>query len=196
MRPGDWVDLIHALCIDPQSDWSRIHGDPLQGVTFLSAANVLRQVRRIVFIHTFQERFQDNALRAVRNLHAGIMYRHASFLETMLIERCIIAISGKATGLIHDNGGEHPRFSIGDHPLKLWAIIGAAADGVVAVLPYYLYAVGLCPLPAFAQLILDRRFPLIIGGVACIDHGNVLWHTDSLIFQSGNARHIQLLLPL
>jgi len=190
MRPGIGVNVIHALFIDPEANGRRIHGDPLEGIAVLPSPDVFGEVHGIVLVHALHQGLQDDAFRAFRDGHGGIMHRNAGFLQPVLVESRVVSVARKAAGLVHDDSGKHPLLRVSDHLLELWPVIGAAADGVVAVFTDNLEAVRLCPLPALAQLIFDGCFTLGVGGIPGIDHGHHGGHADGFVFQCGSARHV------
>ena len=176
-RRGGVVD--HRLAVFDGIAVGRAAADdvPLQGAFAHSALDVFGEVGRIVFGHGLQQSFEDDAFGVVRNAFGRGNDLHAALFEFGLVKSAVVAATGEAVELPDDDIAERLFLRVGDHALKIGALVGAARDGAVDVLADDLEFVLRGEGAAVAQLSFDRQFGLCVGRIAGVDdngdHGSL-----------------------
>ena len=150
-----------------------------QDVLSLSTHDLLGKVGGVVFRITFQNRFQNNALRASRNDFRCRYQFHAVSLQLGLVPGTVIAVPGKTVQLPDNDDIKDSTLAVFDHLLELRAVIGLGGDGTVNVMLHHREAVLFRIGGAFPDLTFNGFFALTISRIAGIDHG-------------GHGRHLTL----
>ena len=148
----------------------------LESVFGHATHDLFRQVSRVILGIAFQNRFQNNALRASRNDFCCRHQFHAVSLQLSLVPGTVVAVSGKAVELPDNDDVKDAAFAVFDHLLELRAVIGLGGDGTVNVMLDHREAVLLRIGGAFPDLTFNGFFALVVRGITGIDHGSHVRH--------------------
>jgi len=133
-RRSQWVDFKTAVGIDGVSKRDCTAGElALEGILRHAANHFLRQVGRVVFRIALQHRFQNDALRPLRD---DFRCRHkldAVLLQLGLVPGTVVAVPGKAVKFPDQNDVEQLLVAVFYHLLELRAVVCLGRDSTVNV---------------------------------------------------------------
>ena len=141
----------------------------LESVIRHPADDLLREVSRIVFGVSFQNGFEDDALRTVGNDLGSRHDLHAVLTELSFVSGAVISIPGEAIQLPYDDHIEQLLAAVLDHVLKLRSVIRLGGVGPVDVVAQDRDAVFLGKSRTLAELTFDGFLALAVGRIACVD---------------------------
>ena len=135
------------------------------------AHDLLGKIGGIVFGITLQNRFEDDALCAIRNHFGSRNNLDAILFELGFIPGAVIAVACEAIQLPDDDHIEQLFVAVLDHVLKLRAIVRFCREGAINIMPQnsdpILFGVG----RALPELTLDGFLSLIVRGIPGVDYG-------------------------
>ena len=142
-----------------------------QDVLRLSTDNLFGKVGRVVFCIALQNRFQNDAFRAIRDNLGSRHELDTVLLQLGLIPGTVITIPGKTVEFPDQHNVKQLFVAVLYHLLKLRAVVRLGRDGTVNVVLDDGDAVFLGISRAFPDLAFDGFFALVVRGIASIDHG-------------------------
>ena len=158
-----------------------------QDVLGLSTDDLFGKVSGIILSITFQHRFQNDALRPLRN---NFRCRHefdTVLLQLGLIPGTVVAVPGKTVEFPDQHNVKQFLVAVFYHLLELRAVIGLGGDGTVDVVlddgDAVLFGIG----GTFPDLTFDGFFALVVRGIAGIDHGGHGRHLHLYIIERWNV---------
>ena len=158
-----------------------------QNVLRLSTDDLFGKVSGIILSITFQHRFQNDALRPLRN---NFRCRHefdTVLLQLGLIPGTVVAVPGKTVEFPDQHNVKQFLVAVFYHLLELRAVIGLGGDGTVDVVlddgDAVLFGIG----GTFPDLTFDGFFALVVRGIAGIDHGGHGRHLHLYIIERWNV---------
>ena len=95
---------------------------------------------------------------------------HAVGFQLAFVHGTVIAVSGEAVKLVHDDRLKGLVPAVGDHSLKLRTVGSCAADRTVDVLSDDVDALRRCKRLAFPKLPLNGLLSLPVAAVTGVDH--------------------------
>ena len=177
---GNRIDLIELVLVDHIAEGRRPAVEfALQRVFRHAAVDLLCQFRRVVLRHAFQNRFQQDTLRAFRNGLRGGHDPDAVSPQHGFVMGGVVAISGKAIQLPDENDIKRSAAAFFDHLLKLRAVVCLRGICPVNIGSNDLNIILFRERPALPELTFNGFFPLIVRGIAGIDD---CFHSASLPF--------------
>ncbi len=142
---------------------------PFAEALSLSALHLPSQLGAVVFVHSLQECFHDDALRGVGQMLGGGDHPHAILAELMLSDGAVVAVACESVQLVNQHALERVGSTVGKHTLELRSIIVRAGFCPVDVLPDDLQIVLGGVLLADMELPLDALLGLHRGAVAPVE---------------------------
>ena len=137
------------------------------------------QISGVILGITFQNRFQNDTFRAIRNDLGGRHKLDTILFQLGLIPGTVVAVSGKAVQFPDQHDIKQLFVAVFYHLLKLRAVVCLGRDGTVNVVlddgDAVLFRIG----RALPDLAFDGFFTLVVTGIAGVDH-------------SGHGRHLTL----
>ena len=144
-------------------------GQTLLRIDLHATANLLGKLRRVVFSHTFQNTFHQNAAGIITDIFPCGDHSHTVLFQFCFVDGAVVAVARKAVKLIYKNALKGMFVTVGNHPLKLGTAVGGSTLGTVNVLPNNEIAVVFGILIAGMELSLNRLLGLAMAGVAGVD---------------------------
>lgn len=142
-----------------------------QGVLAHTPEDILGQVCGVILGGALQDGLEQDPLRTLRDrLHDGHDL-HSGLLQSRLIHGRVVSVPGKAVDLIDEHPLPLPLRRVFDHLEELRPLVRGAGDRPVAVLADDLQIMFLGILSADAELLLDARVLLGVGGVPGVNDG-------------------------
>ena len=142
-----------------------------QDILRLSTDNLFGKVGRVVFCIALQNRFQNDAFRAIRDNLGSRHELDTVLLQLGLVPGAVIAVSGKAVEFPDQHNVKQLLVAVLYHLLELRAVVRLGGDSTVNIVldngDAVLFRIG----SAFPNLAFDGLFALVIAGIASIDHG-------------------------
>ena len=129
------------------------------------------QLARIALCHCLVYALKDNALVAGADALLGGEDAHAGALELLFVDRGVVAVAGEAVEAVDDDKGKLAFFRVGDHALKLGAVIVGAGHGAVDILADHAEALLLAVRLVRAELEFYTVFGLPLGRKPRVYHG-------------------------
>ena len=176
----EWVDFKAAVCVDGVAERdSTARKFDFQGVFRHAANDLFGQISGVILGITFQNRFQNDTFRAIRNDLGGRHKLDTILFQLGLIPGTVVAVPGKTVQLPDQHDVKQLFVAVFDHLLKLRAVVRLGRDGTVNIVlddgDAILFRIG----RTLANLAFDRFFTLAVRRIAGIDH-------------SGHGRHLTL----
>jgi hypothetical protein len=176
----EWVDFKAAVCVDGVAERdSTARKFAFQGVFRHAANDLFGQISGVILGITFQNRFQNDTFRAIRNDLGGRHKLDTILFQLGLIPGTVVAVSGKAVQFPDQHDIKQLFVAVFYHLLKLRAVVCLGRDGTVNVVlddgDAVLFRIG----RALPDLAFDGFFTLVVTGIAGVDH-------------SGHGRHLTL----
>jgi len=157
------VDFKAAVCVDGVAKGNGAAGElAFQGVFRHAANDLFGQISGVILGITFQNRFQNDALRPLGDDLGSRHELDTVFLQLSLVPGAVIAVSGKAIQFPDQNDVKQFLVAVLDHLLKLRAVIRLGRDGAVDVVLNNGDAVFLGISSTFTNLAFDGFFALVI----------------------------------
>ena len=177
-RRGQRVYLQPVFLIQPipQRDGAAVTAG-LEGILPHPTVHLLGQLRRVVFRHSLQHGFQDDALRAVGNALGGRDYLHSIFSQLGFVVGAVVPVAGETVQLPDQHRVEQPFGAVPYHPLEFRAVVRLGGQGPVDVTLQYQDTVSLGVFLAFPQLSLDAFLSLVVAAVSGVDDC-FHWHSS------------------
>ena len=98
-------------------------GQTLLGIDLHATMDLLGQFGGVVFCHTLQHTFHQNARSVISDVFFGRDNTDIVLLELGLVDGAVITVSRKAVKLINENGIKGVMIAVGNHTLKLGTIV-------------------------------------------------------------------------
>ena len=166
------VNLKAAVCIDDITKWdSTARKFAFQGVFRHAANDLFGQISGVILGITFQNRFQNDTFRAIRNDLGSRHELDTVLLQLGLIPGTIVAVPGKTVKFPDQHNVKQFLVAVLYHLLELRAVICLGRDSTVNVVLDDGDAVLLCIGSAFPDLAFDGFFTLVVAGITGVDHG-------------------------
>lgn len=143
----------------------------LLGVELHAPTNILSEGCAVIFGRPLQNRFQQDTLRAVRNVFFGVQYTDTVLLQAVFIGGAVIAVPGKAVQLPAYHKWPVPVGCVLEHLLELRPLVAGAGQVPVGVDLHDSEIVLSGEQLAVGHLLLDGAVALVVGGIAGIDNG-------------------------
>ena len=166
-----FIDDEMLLFIDGISEGIFTDGLTFLNGGLLAAADVLGELKGIIFREAFQNGFQDDAFRRVGNGFRHIFHADAVLFAFRFIDGDFFAIAAEAIDLPADDDGEMLFCGILEHLLEFGAVIRAAGLGAVDIFVNDIIAMIGGEFVGFGQLTFDGLFALGMGTVPRVDYG-------------------------
>jgi len=144
-------------------------GQTLLRIDLHAPANLLGKLRRVVFSHTFQNAFHQNAAGIIADVFPCGDHPYTVLFQFCLVYGTVIAVACKAVELINKNTFKGMLITVSNHPLELCAAVGGSALGTVDILSDNEIAVVFSILITGMELSLNGLLSLAMTGVASID---------------------------
>ena len=160
----------------------------LEGIFGVTANDLYGKFRRIIFCHTLQHGFQNNALWAIGNVFFCRHHPHAILFQDSLIMGTVIAIAGKTVQLPDHNHIKQPLSAVFNHSLEIGALIRLGRKGTVNIFLYDSHPIPAAIFHAFPDLSVDAFLALVVRGVAGIDYSI---HIATPLLVSIFRKHLQ-----
>ena len=159
----EWVDFKAAVCVDGVAERdSTARKFAFQGVFRHAANDLFGQISGVILGITFQNRFQNDTFRAIRNDLGGRHKLDTILFQLGLIPGTIVAVPGKTVQLPDQHDVKQLFVAVFDHLLKLRAVVRLGRDGTVNIVlddgDAILFRIG----RTLADLAFDRFFTLVI----------------------------------
>ena len=130
----EWVDFKAAVCVDGVAERdSTARKFAFQGVFRHAANDLFGQISGVILGITFQNRFQNDTFRAIRNDLGGRHKLDTILFQLGLIPGTVVAVPGKAVQLPDQHDVKQLFVAVFDHLLKLRAVVRLGRDGTVNV---------------------------------------------------------------
>ena len=159
----EWVDFKAAVCVDGVAERdSTARKFAFQGVFCHAANDLFGQISGVILGITFQNRFQNDTFRAIRNDLGGRHKLDTILFQLGLIPGTVVAVPGKTVQLPDQHDVKQLFVAVFDHLLKLRAVVRFCRNGTVNVVlddgDAVLFRIG----RALPDLAFDRFFTLVI----------------------------------
>jgi len=159
----EWVDFKAAVCVDGVAERdSTARKFAFQGVFRHAANDLFGQISGVILGITFQNRFQNDTFRAIRNDLGSRHELDTVFLQLSLVPGTVVAVPGKAVELPDQNHIEDFLRAVLYHPLEVRAVIRFGRVGTVDIGADHGDTVLLGVVLAVAQLPFNGFFALVI----------------------------------
>ena len=164
--------MIKPIPVDFIADRSRTASAlPFQSILGLTTNHLFGQLCGIVFCHTSQKGFHQNALRAFGNRFHNGNQVDAILFQDHLVVCTIKTIPGKAVKFPDENNIKQLLAAVFDHLLELRAVVRLGRECTVNVVfddrDTVFFRIG----RAFPNLSFDGFFALVIAGIAGVNYG-------------------------
>ena len=132
-------------------------------------ANLLGKLCGVVFCHTFQNTFHQDAAGIIADVFPCGDHSHTVLFQFCLVDGTVISVAGKTVKLVNQNTLKGMLITVGNHPLELGAAVGGSALSAVNILSDNEIAIVFSILIAGMELSLNGLLSLAMTGVASID---------------------------
>ena len=130
----EWVDFKAAVCVDGVAERdSTARKFAFQGVFRHAANDLFGQISGVILGITFQNRFQNDTFRAIRNDLGGRHKLDTILFQLGLIPGTVVAVSGKTIQLPDQHDVKQLLVAVFYHLLELRAVVRFCRDGTVNV---------------------------------------------------------------
>ena len=141
-----------------------------QGVLRHAPDYLFGQVGGVVFGVPLQYAFQNDPLSPIGNDLGGRHHLDPVLFQSGFITGTVIAVSGKPVQLPDNNHIKQTLAAVFNHVLKFRAVIGLSGKGPINVVAQDGDTVLLGKGGTLPDLAFNTFFPLIVGGIAGVDH--------------------------
>ena len=143
-----------------------------QDVLSLSTHDLFGKVGRVVFCIALQNRFQNDAFRAIRDNLGSRHELDTVLLQLGLVPGTVVAVPSKTVEFPDQNDVKQLLVAVLYHLLELRAVVRLGRDGTVNVVlddgDAILFGIG----RAFPNLTFDGFFTLVVARIAGVYHGS------------------------
>ena len=184
----EWVDFKAAVCVDGVAERdSTARKFAFQGVFRHAANDLFGQISGVILGITFQNRFQNDTFRAIRNDLGGRHKLDTILFQLGLIPGTVVAVPGKTVQLPDQHDVKQLFVAVFDHLLKLRAVVRLGRDSTVNVVLDDGDAVLFGISRTFPDLTLNGFFTLVVTGIAGINHSGHDKHLTFYIIERWNV---------
>ena len=141
-----------------------------QGILRMTSDYLYCKFGRVIFCHTFEQRFENNSFGAFSNIFRCRYNFYAVSFERCFVVSTVVSVAGKSVEFPDDNHIEQAFCTVFNHLQKLGSVICLCGKRTVNVMSDNRDSVLVAILSTFSQLTLNGFFSLTFCGVSCIDN--------------------------
>ena len=129
----------------------------------MTADDLDRKLRRVVFSHAFQHGLQYDSFRTICNVFFCRKYTNAIFLQRGFVMCAVIAVAGEAVKFPDNDHIKQTLGAIFDHLLKVRSVIGLRREGAINIVANNRDSVSFTILRTLTDLTLNGFLALAVA---------------------------------